>query len=840
MFLLRTLLFTFSLSMISLAVNAQQKLLSPNEFLPHQLGEYFIQHHLIVDYFEDLADNSDQLILKEYGRTNQSRPLVLAYISSKKNLANLEQIRQNNLIRTGLLKGEIKEEQPIAIVWLGFGVHGNEAGATNSAVATVYELLNPENKNIQEWLENTVVILDPCLNPDGYSRYVHWNRNAGNKVPNPHVESREHREPWPSGRVNHYLFDLNRDWAWATQKETQYRIKEYNEWMPHINVDVHEQGYNDPYYFAPAAQPYHQYITQWQGDFQTEIGLNHTKYFDKEGWLYFTREIFDLFYPSYGDTYPTFHGAIGMTYEQAGHSLAGRSILIENGDTLTLMDRILHHKTTALSTVEISSKHADRLVKNFEKYYDDSNNGRIGKYKTYIIKGTNSRAKRKALIDFLDEHKIAYGNAAAVNKSIRAFSYQTAKETNIILDKKDLMISTYQPLSVLTQVLFEPHSELVDSLTYDITAWSLPYAHGLEAYATTQKMKVSEDYQLEAYTELKEKSTPYAYIADWTSLNSAQFLSALHQEEIVVRAATEPFTMEGKEYAEGTLIVLRIDNMKSQGADFDTKIRRLARTMEQDLTFAKTGFVTKGHDFGSAAVKVLPTPKVLLVSGDDLDQNAFGQVWHYFEEVLDMQLAVVDAEALGSIHLDHYNTIIMPDGRYEHLNTSATEELQEWLKAGGKLIALGGAIAKLRNKKGFALTRKSGEIPPPRRPAVGCYAAQERNSISNNMPGAVYKLEVDNTHPLGFGLPSYYFTLKTSSVAYEYLDKGWNVAYAKKDPMILGFVGANVQGNLEESLSYGVQEIGRGKVVYMIDNPLYRGFWRQGLFLFSNAVFMVD
>jgi len=262
------LLSTFFISNTALAQNG---ILHPDDFFPHKLGAHFMPHHLIVDYFQHIDANSDQVIVEQYGETNQNRPLVLAYISSKENLKNLEQIRKNNLIRTGLMEGEIKEKEPIAIVWLGFGVHGNEAGATNSSIATIYDLANSNNKTIQEWLKNTVVIIDPSINPDGYSRYTHWNRGIGNKIANPHIESREHNEPWPGGRVNHYNFDLNRDWAWATQVETQARLKQYHKWMPHINVDVHEQGYDSPYYFAPAAQPYHAYISKWQADFQTSM-----------------------------------------------------------------------------------------------------------------------------------------------------------------------------------------------------------------------------------------------------------------------------------------------------------------------------------------------------------------------------------------------------------------------------------------------------------------------------------------------------------------------------------------------------------------------------------------
>ncbi len=818
----------------------QAQLLPPSEFLPHDLGEHFIQHHLVVDYFEHVAENSDHIIVEEYGRTNQKRPLILAYVSSKENLQNLEQIRKNNLIRTGLIDGKIEEKEPIAIVWLGHGVHGNEAGATNSSIATIYELANTKNREIQEWLKNTVVIVDPALNPDGYSRYTHWNTNVTHYHPNPHIESREHNEPWPGGRVNHYMFDLNRDWAWATQVETQQRLEQYKKWMPHINVDVHEQGHNSPYYFAPAAQPYHEYITQWQADFQTEIGLNHTKYFDAEGWLYFTREIFDLFYPSYGDTYPTFNGAIGMTYEQAGHSRAGRAILIENGDTLKLMDRILHHKTATLSTVEVSSKNADRLVENFEKYFKDSNSGNIGKYKSYIIKGSNGRNKIKELTKLLDLHQIRYGNPSTQGGSMTAFDFQTGKNNTISLNKEDLIVNLNQPMSVLAQVLFEPKSKLVDSLTYDITAWSLPYAYGLEAYASTQAISNKDTYEMADYKAIRTNKTPYAYIAEWNAMDNIRFLSELLQKGIVVRSATEDFEQNGTTHKAGSLIILKIDNLKKHGDNFDAIVQSTAKNFEQKLALAQTGFVSKGHDFGSSFVQILKAPKVLALSGEGISYYTFGQVWHYFEQVLNYPLGVVDAEQVGNVDLEDYNVLILPEGWYPKLDTAAAEKIQSWVRDGGKVIAIGSAVGKLAGKEGFSIKRKSGNSASSPVAYVGCYAAQERKSISNQIPGAVYETTFDNTHPLGFGIGDKYFSLKTSGSAYAYLDKGWNVGFIENDPMYAGFVGSNVQQRLEKSLTFGVQNMGGGQVVYMVDNPLFRGFWKQGLFLMGNAIFQVN
>jgi len=279
-----------------------------------------------------------------YGETYERRSLNLAFITAPKNFSKLENLRLNHLRTAGVVKGEAGEDIPI--VWLSYNVHGNEASSTEAAMKTLFALVNPADTKIKKWIENTIVIIDPCMNPDGRDRYVNWYNETANVPYNTNPDAKEHHEPWPGGRANHYLFDLNRDWAWTTQVESQARIAQYNKWMPNIHVDFHEQSVDNPYYFAPAAEPYHEVITKFQRDFQVTIGKNHAKYFDKNGWLYFTKEFFDLLYPSYGDTYPTYNGAIGMTYEQAGHGRAGLAIKTADNDILTLKDRVAHHYTT--------------------------------------------------------------------------------------------------------------------------------------------------------------------------------------------------------------------------------------------------------------------------------------------------------------------------------------------------------------------------------------------------------------------------------------------------------------------------------------------------------------
>ena len=296
--------FLFIIAFLSFGSIISQTLQTPSQFLGYEIGSRFTRHHKVIDYFKYVSKNSSNVELEKYGETNEHRPMYVSYISSKENILKLENIRKSNLSQTGIIAGDSNNK--ISIVWLSYNVHGNEASSTEAAMLTIYELVTTKKR----WLKNTVVIIDPCLNPDGRDRYVNWYQQVKSTPFNINQEGKEHSEPWPGGRPNHYLFDLNRDWAWATQLETAQRIKIYNKWMPHIHVDFHEQGINDPYYFAPAAAPFHEIISDWQRNFQTQIGKNHATYFDREGWLYFTKESFDLLYPSYGDTYPTYMGAI--------------------------------------------------------------------------------------------------------------------------------------------------------------------------------------------------------------------------------------------------------------------------------------------------------------------------------------------------------------------------------------------------------------------------------------------------------------------------------------------------------------------------------------------------
>ena len=800
-----------------------QNIQSPSEFLGYEIGSRFTRHHKVADYFEYISKSIPNVKLEKYGETNEHRPLYIAFISSEENIKNIEEIRKKNLAQTGILKGST--DSKVAIVWLSYNVHGNEASSTEASMLTLYELLTSK----KDWLKNTLVIIDPCINPDGRDRYVNWYNQVKNSPFNISQDAKEHYEPWPGGRPNHYLFDLNRDWAWATQVETKQRLKIYNKWMPHIHVDFHEQYINNPYYFAPAVAPYHEIITDWQRNFQTEIGKNHAKYFDKEGWLYFTKESFDLLYPSYGDTYPTYMGAIGMTYEQAGHGRAGLGIKTDKGEVLTLKDRALHHMTTGISTVEIASKNVEKLNNEFKNFFDNSSL----MYKSYVLKNDNSD-KTERLKKLLDKHEIHY--EFATNGIAKGYQYSISEEGKINTSSGDLVIHTNQPKGKMVNVLFEPKAFLADSLTYDITAWSIPYAHGFEAIASKTIVNSTKSITTKTTTNLIDKKA-YAYISKWNSLDDAIFLGELLKENITPRFSEKPFSIEGKSYERGTLIILRNDN---KSLKFDEKLIEIANRNQRKLQAVSTGFVSSGPDFGSPSVKPINKQKIALLSGEGSSSLSFGEIWHFFETELQYPITILNTDYFNRINLSNYDVLIIPDGFYEDILLKNTlEKITSWVQSGGTLIAIDNALKSFVDKEGFAL--KSKETEKETNKNLTPYADLERKSVKDLITGAIFKSNVDNTHPLAFGYKEAYFSLKLGNKSYSYLEKGINVAYfTEESKNISGYAGSLAVKNISESLLFGEEQKGRGSIIYMVDNPLFRSFWDNGKLFLANAVFLLN
>jgi hypothetical protein len=814
---------------------SQAQLKSPEAFLPTKYKQEFTPHNLLVDYVRHAASESKKIKVEQFGYTNEARPQVVCYISSPQNLEKLEDIRKTNLYNAGLGEKPTNIVE-LPIIWLSYSVHGNEAAGSESAMSVIYDLIS-DNK-YADWLNNALIIINPSINPDGYSRYTSWNRGIGSSYTNPELDHREHDEPWPRGRVSHYLFDLNRDWAWQTQKEIKNIIALYNNWMPHVHADIHEMGMNSPYYFAPAAEPIHKYITPHQRDFQMEIGKNHAKYFDTNGWLYFTRETFDLFYPSYGDTYPTYNGAIGMTYEKGGIG-AGRAALLNNGTILTLADRIQQHKTTSLSTIEIGSKNGTKLISNFKTFFSEAAKNPKGQFKTYVLK---DNPKLPRLLEVLNRNGINFSYANETKK-MTGFSYQDNVNKSFDVAAGDVVVQANQPRGTMTQLLLELNHDLPDSNTYDITAWSLPLLYNIETYGMTTSTAIQATSTKIAKSAPACDGVPYAYIIPWNNIKSMQILAKISKLGYVYRIAKGDVQFDQYTIQKGSIIITRGDNPSKK---FDEEFK-VTIAEKEDSRCLSTGMSSKGGDLGGGAFILGKAPRILTLTGEGTYNNEVGQIWHHFDEVLNYPITQIDVDNFNSANLANFNVLILPDGSYS-LNATQLDNIKSWIRKGGRLIAMSSALEMFNDKEGWALStyatdeEKSAAKKDKENRLLASrkdhYHDYDRAGLSSMINGAIVENKLDASHPLTFGLGKQYFSMKNSTQHYKLLKGASNPIYVPANYRSYGFIGNDIRATMNETVTVATEDLGRGKVIYMVDNPLFRGFIENGNLLFGNAVWL--
>ncbi len=824
------------LFLLSLSTKAQIK--SPSEFLPNY-GKQITLYHQTEAYFDYLVKESNYIKHQVYGQTNEERNLNVYFVSTPENLNNLDAIRNNNLNAIGLSKQKSQQIGDKLIVWISFSVHGNEYAGMESAMTVAHELINPANKETKEWLKNTIVILDPCENPDGLSRYANWLREISGKKTHPGLYDREHMEVWPGGRYNHYVFDLNRDWAWQTQIESQKRIALYNQWMPQVHADIHEMGYDSPYFFPPSVEPLHEFIAPYQRNFHYSLGKNIASKFDKENWLYNTRERFDLFYPSYGDTYPTYNGAVGMTLEQGGIG-AGREINLPNGSRLTTKDRLTHHAKAVLTIIETASSQSSELLNGFRGFMTNSRKKIKGIYSTYVIK---NNPKSEQLAELLNKNGIEYSYANGSQKAV-GYNYKTKKDNDFSVETNDLIIKVDQPRAVMTQVLFEPNQKLNDSLSYDITAWDLPLAYGVDGYALKNSLSIATKPTIEKKAIVLPEKV-YAFYIPWNNRISAKVLAALLQNGIKVRTAASKAIFGDVVVEAGGLIVSKGDNPSIP--NFENTVANLVK-IKSDYTYLTSGFSVNARDLGGENFTLIQAPKILLLSGKGVNPTDFGAVWHYLDEVIQYPTSIVDVANITSVNWNEYNTLILADGNY-NFSDDFKKQLEDWINKGGKVIAMNEALKQFEGNSVYALSvyasdeEKTTSEKETKEKELNSrllgFHNLERRLISSSIPGAIIENNIDVTHPLAFGLGENYFSLKTDARRYSLLTKASNVVYVPKNYKSYGFIGHDVKKKLEESVTFAVDKKEKGTVVYMVDNPLFRGFWENGIVLFSNALFLV-
>jgi hypothetical protein len=822
----------------------QESLLAPDEAVGYEIGTRFTLHHSVSAYLRHIEKAIPNSKLIRYGETYEGRPLELMVLSSKENLENLAEIREQHIDRMNGGTGNA-EYDDVSIIWLSYNVHGNEAACTEAALEVLHSLAQSILAE-DAFLEKVVILLDPCLNPDGHDRYAVWFNQNASRFPNADLNGQEHDEPWPGGRPNHYLFDLNRDWAWQKQQESQMRSLIYRRWMPHVHCDYHEMGFESPYYFAPAAEPYHTSITDWQRKFQGQIGKATSKAFDSRDELYYTKESFDLLYPSYGDTYPMFNGAIGMTYEQGGSGEAGVVVEKTNGSALTLKNRIANHLESSLQAVYTSARFSETLVDEWGAYYNLNRTKPQGRFAGYLIPLTKENETRiDRLADFLSRNGIICQQVIRDQKPVKGWEYGSLSNRSVRPEEGDLVISSFQTHSRFLDVLFDPNPVLTDSLTYDITTWSLPYAYGLNTYGLSNPI-LGKPYEAQLKASVDKEA--YGFAFSRSGDNDSPLMAQLLQKGFSLRTNAKPFEIDGTLFEQGSLIVLRSDHKSNP--TWWKELSKMAAQLEVQLHPISGGFADQGPDMGSDEIWSISNVRVGALTGAGVSSLRAGEVWWHFEQELEYPITMLSAESIEPNNWISFDVIVMPSGAYRQADSEWFEQLETWIREGGRLIVLSNAMQLFQGRAGWGLKqyadveekdlaafRASEEKAFDRARA---FDQKQRSRAMGTGDGSIYPVSLDHSHPLAWGYSEDpFYTLRTGSNRYALLNNGWNVGtFDTPTQAVSGFVGSRANRDLAGSLAFGVQPMGNGSVTYFSDNPLFRGFWENGKLMFDNAVFL--
>ena len=815
---------------------AAQQIPSPEEFLGYRIGERFTPHHRIVEYFQELARRSPLVTIEQIGETYERRPLILATITSAKNRAALDTVRRNvTALARGEGDAELAKSTP-AVVWLAFGIHGNESSSAESSMMVASALLR--DTELTKLLDDVVVIIDPLENPDGRERYINWFHRTRGEKPNPNAESFEHLEPWPGGRANHYLIDMNRDWAWQSQRETQARVAAYHRWSPQVFVDFHEMGHESTYFFPPDAKPInmnlHTDVEKWLEVF----GRANAAEFSKRGWPFFVAERFDLFYPGYGDSWPSLHGAIGMTYEVAGGGRGGSAVEREDGSTLTLADRAMRHFTTGITTVRTAAQNREQLL----RYSYASARTQLDSAKNvYLI--LPGSPNFDTLVDLLRKQDIKVGMLSAP-ASVRATRLDRAAAETRTFPVGTAVVSTRQPLGGLANTLLEKQPAFSSGFVeeqrakaeadepddfYDLTVWSLPLAMNVEAYVTQAAVGNVTDYQ--RATRPAFRAASYGYLVDGMEPNLYRLVGRLLESGVKFSVSDSEVSAGDQKFARGTLVVLKGNN----GPTLDATLGNLARDLNIGVVPLESGWMG-GTAFGSEKLHHVKDPKIGLVGGPGAGSSSFGMLWHTLDVDTPIPHSTLSAESLRNIDLSKYEVLIFPDGNYaDRLGKSGVQKIKSWISDGGTVVAVKGANAFLREKDVEVSKLKAWE--PPKKKDDDKTPPDERYN-DFRVPGSAFRTKMNERSYLTFGVPRPPAVLVEGSNAFLPVAHTVDniLTIEAKDPLISGVAWQESIDRLKGSVYVVSEPHGRGQVITFADDPHFRLFWRATLPVFLNAV----
>ena len=805
---------------------------TPQSFLGYQIGDWHVSHDQVVAYFKALDAASDRIELYEYARSHENRPLYVAIISTPENLKNKEKIKAFHADLSDVSKASsISIKDMPAVLYQGYSIHGNESSGVNASLLVAYYLAAGKSNEVLSLLKNTVILLDPCFNPDGVQRFSTWANSHKGQTLITDPKSREFNEVWPGGRFNHYWFDLNRDWLLLVHPETRGRVKLLHEWHPNVLTDHHEMGTNSTFFFQPGIPSSTNPNTPWENQTLTEeIGKYHAKALDSIGSLYFTKSNFDDFYYGKGSTYPDAMGGIGILFEQA----SSRGHLQESVNGLiSLAFTVRNQVTTSLSTQKAVLGLKDKLLAYKKGFYKDLSE-KMSKetIKSYVFTD-NDEVKLHNFLNILDQHHV---EVYALDKNMTINNKSFKKENSYFVP-----IDQAQP--ILAKTIFEQVKTFVDSSFYDVSAWTMSHAYDLTYESTTvlpTGKKININQLTPAGKLIMEGNHPYAFVITPNQLHAHAGLYAIQQKGLNTKVMQQEMKtsvgVKNMTFPMGS-IVIPMQNQASSTNNITSLITEIAIQNQLTVYGLSSGNGVNEVTVGHPSVAALTMPKVLMMVGKGLRAQSVGEIWHHADQRLHIPFTMLEVDNLDNTDLDRYNTLLMPSGSYAAWGESELKKLKEWAGMGNTIITFGLATDWAVSKGLITLTSK--RPTNAKHQDDGSYANADRELDAQYIGGSIFEAIVDLTHPLFYGYEDNKVSFMHSGTKfYEPTNNKYATpASYSDDYLVSGYLPKALKNDIKGAAAISVHKLGRGKVICFQDLPLFRGYWYGGMKVFNNALF---
>ena len=796
---------------------------TPKEVIGHEVGEWHVTHDKLMFYMQTLVKTSDRITIENRGETFEGRPILLLTITSPKNHANLDKIRKEHVALTEKGSATTSVDNMPIVVYQGFSIHGNEASGANAGLAYAYYLAAAQGTEIENQLNNMVILLDPALNPDGLQRFAYWaNTNKSQNLVADNNE-REYHEVWPGARTNHYWFDMNRDWLPVQLPESRARIESFHKWMPNILTDHHEMGTNSTFFFQPGEPDrVHPLTPKINQELTAEIGTYHAKALDKLGSLYYSEENFDDYYYGKGSTFPDVNGGIGILFEQG--SSRGHIQESENG-VLTFPFTIRNQFTTMLSTIEAAKNMRTKILNYQKTFYNNARSEAArSKSKAIVFGDAKDAAKSWHLAEILNRHKIKF-HELANDATLNGKAYKKGYSYVVPMNQKNHR---------LIKGMFEKRTKFTDSLFYDVSAWTFPLAFNVD-YTELNSLSNAgpEITDFKPLNGSVSSKSNYAYLFEWNEYYTPKALNAITQKGLRAKVAKGPFSVEGKNYDYGT-IMIPVQNQNLSASELHSFLTDVANESKLQITAVSTG-LTKGIDLGSNDFEPIKKQKIAILVGNGIRSYDAGEIWHLFDTRYDIELTKIDMDYFKSVDLSKYTDIIVSSTTRDAQTKANADKLKAWVKTGGTLIGYRNAVDWFSKSKMISLQFKKDSITAKNIPFD-----KKRDFLGAQVTGgAIFETKLDRSHPVNFGYKNDKLAMFRNTNIY--LKPNTNsydnpIQYSNK-PLLSGYISEEKYELVKNAVPFKVDNLGKGKVIVFTDNTNFRAFWYGTNKLLMNAIF---